>query len=313
MNRRLQRVIIIFLLCIAVLSSCAQPAQQGKNESYSEITWQEQYDLGMRYLAESKLSDAILAFKAAIEIEPKRSEAYLGLAQSYYGLGDIDAAIQTVTQGISAVTDTEELEAYLTQLKGVGEQDALTKEADVVEVNEAQKSVLNALFDTMSAEDYVAAAQILLTSSDLLEAACDDFFDDGYIFNGNGMTMSKQTLGIMAERGRGGADSYASVRYGAFNDSDTSSLVSLSINSWDNEGYSVKKRNTEENFTERYSYTLSGRLFGIQKYYDDGSSNYTYYEEDGSYQVHYYAANSQMSYLDETYDASGNLISSFTR
>lgn len=36
--------------------------------------WQEQYDLGMRYLSEGNYEEAILAFAAAIEIDPLYEE-----------------------------------------------------------------------------------------------------------------------------------------------------------------------------------------------------------------------------------------------
>ena len=42
-------------------------------------TWQEQYDLGQKYLTEGNYEEAILAFTAAIGIDPKRPEAYLSL------------------------------------------------------------------------------------------------------------------------------------------------------------------------------------------------------------------------------------------
>ena len=52
----------------------------------TQARWQEQYDLGMRYLAESDYQQAILAFTEAIIIDEKRPEAYFGRGQSYYGL-----------------------------------------------------------------------------------------------------------------------------------------------------------------------------------------------------------------------------------
>ena len=38
-------------------------------------TWQEQYDRGVRYLEDGNYEEAIIAFTAAIEIDPKRAEA----------------------------------------------------------------------------------------------------------------------------------------------------------------------------------------------------------------------------------------------
>lgn len=48
--------------------------------------WQEQYDLGIKYLSEGNYEEAIIAFTAAIEIDPKQPEAYFGRGQSYYGV-----------------------------------------------------------------------------------------------------------------------------------------------------------------------------------------------------------------------------------
>ena len=47
--------------------------------------WQEQYDLGVRYLQEGKYDDAVLAFTAAIEIDPKRAPAFVGRGDALVG------------------------------------------------------------------------------------------------------------------------------------------------------------------------------------------------------------------------------------
>ena len=63
---------IVILLCCLV--SCTKS---------SEAQWQEQYDLGIRYLSEGNYEEAIIAFTAAIEIDPGQAEAYGGLADAY--------------------------------------------------------------------------------------------------------------------------------------------------------------------------------------------------------------------------------------
>ena len=73
------------LILILGLAGCAQKAADAP-------TWQEQYDLGIKYLEEGNYEEAIIAFNAAIEIDPKRPEAYIGLADVYTALGDTDAA-----------------------------------------------------------------------------------------------------------------------------------------------------------------------------------------------------------------------------
>ena len=60
--------------------------------------WQEQYDLGVRYLSEGNYEEAIIAFTAAIEIDPKRAEAYAGLADVYYAIGEPEKAEQILSQ-----------------------------------------------------------------------------------------------------------------------------------------------------------------------------------------------------------------------
>jgi len=68
-------------------------------------TWQEQYDLGVRYLSEGNYQEAILAFTAAIEIDPKKADAYLGLADVYVAAGDTDAARDILRRGYEATGD----------------------------------------------------------------------------------------------------------------------------------------------------------------------------------------------------------------
>lgn len=67
-----------FLLLVLFLGACAK----------SQPTWQEQYDLGVRYLSEGNYEEAIIAFTAAIEIDPKQASAYVGRGGAYAVLGE---------------------------------------------------------------------------------------------------------------------------------------------------------------------------------------------------------------------------------
>ena len=73
------------------------------------LTWQEQYDLGVRYLSEGNYEEAILAFNAAIEIDPKVEDAYISIVEAYLAQGDIDSAIEILRRGYQA-TASEQLE-----------------------------------------------------------------------------------------------------------------------------------------------------------------------------------------------------------
>lgn len=70
-----------------------------------ETTWQEQYDLGVRYLSEGNYEEAILAFTTAIEIDPRRPEAYLKAAETYEIMGDDAAAAAILERGYAETGD----------------------------------------------------------------------------------------------------------------------------------------------------------------------------------------------------------------
>ena len=89
--------ITALLLTVLLLLSLAACGGKG--------SWQEQYDLGMRYLNEGNYQEAVIAFEAAIKIDPKRPEAYLGAAEAYVGLGDTDSARKILEKGYAATND----------------------------------------------------------------------------------------------------------------------------------------------------------------------------------------------------------------
>ena len=95
-------VLIQFNLC-----ACTQKAP----------TWEEQYDLGVRYLSDANYEEAIIAFTAAIEIDPRKSESYFGLSDCYIAKEDYFQAIQILENcrrdlGISAASEKIEEMLY---------------------------------------------------------------------------------------------------------------------------------------------------------------------------------------------------------
>ena len=64
--------------------------------------WQAQYDLGVRYLNDGNYEEAVIAFTAAIEIDPKKPDGYLRLADAYMGQGDTASALRTLRDGADA-------------------------------------------------------------------------------------------------------------------------------------------------------------------------------------------------------------------
>lgn len=80
--RKISGILAVFIL-LASLSACGQS---------TEAQWQKQYDLGVRYLSEGNYEEAIIAFAAAIEINDKRPEAYIGRGDAYFGVKDYPSA-----------------------------------------------------------------------------------------------------------------------------------------------------------------------------------------------------------------------------
>ena len=72
---------LLIVVLVLGLCSCGQS---------TEAQWQEQYDLGIRYLSEGNYEEAIITFTAAIEIDPNRVEAYMGRGDAYVGSGETD-------------------------------------------------------------------------------------------------------------------------------------------------------------------------------------------------------------------------------
>ena len=96
----MKKCLIVVLSLLLLLTAC------GKKQTAP--TWQEQYDLGVRYLSEGKYEEAIIAFEAAIEIDPKRKEAYTSLAEVYTAQGDTAKAEEVLVQMRKTLEITEE-------------------------------------------------------------------------------------------------------------------------------------------------------------------------------------------------------------
>lgn len=74
------------------------------------------YELGERYLDLMDYEEAIISFRAAIEIDPKNIDAYIGLAKAYEALGKTEEALSALSIGVSA-TGSERLSALVEAVK----------------------------------------------------------------------------------------------------------------------------------------------------------------------------------------------------
>ena len=84
----MKRAILIILGAALMLCACGQ-GTGSQSGSAEQLTWQEQYDLGVRYLEDGNYEEAIIAFTAAIEIDPKRAETYVGRGDAYVEIAKV--------------------------------------------------------------------------------------------------------------------------------------------------------------------------------------------------------------------------------
>lgn len=101
---------LLLILMIGVLSltiGCSCGGAGSDSGSNNSMSWQENYDLGIRLLSEGNYEEAILAFQAAIQIDPKREETYIYLINSHIGIGDYEAAASVLAQGREQIGQSE--------------------------------------------------------------------------------------------------------------------------------------------------------------------------------------------------------------
>ena len=82
---------LLTLILLLGLTACGQGGASSAAPASGGPTWQEQYDLGVRYLSEGSYAEAILAFTAAIDIDPKRPDAFIGRGDAYVGTAQLAA------------------------------------------------------------------------------------------------------------------------------------------------------------------------------------------------------------------------------
>ncbi len=94
--KKLLSLILAIVLTMALFTSCAEPA-----EALTSVY----LNLGEKYLTDLNYEEAIVYFNKVIEVEPKNARAYLGSAEAYEALGDIDSAISILANALSEFSD----------------------------------------------------------------------------------------------------------------------------------------------------------------------------------------------------------------
>jgi len=103
--------LLALILCLT-LFACSKKVSNEATTQSAFMSWQEQYDLGIRLLNEGNYEEAILVFQTMIQINPKRSEGYQKLADAYVAVGEYEKAASVLADGFQ-VTGVASLEQQL--------------------------------------------------------------------------------------------------------------------------------------------------------------------------------------------------------
>ena len=139
------KVFLTLMLVVALSTvACGRTVENTVSSDVENAiaSWQEQYDLGMRYLEEGDYEQAIVAFTAVIGIDPKQVDAYINLANIYIEQEDYENAVSILQKGLESCDETETLNEKLSevnQLIAEKESEAAKEEAARLENEKLQE------------------------------------------------------------------------------------------------------------------------------------------------------------------------------
>lgn len=111
-----KRAMALFAVWVLVLGLCGcGPSGTAAGGGSAELTYQDYYNLGIRYLSEGNYQEAIIAFTAAIEIDPKQAPAYVGRGDAYVLSGETEENLEAAKADYEKALELDETneDAYL--------------------------------------------------------------------------------------------------------------------------------------------------------------------------------------------------------
>lgn len=140
-----KKIGMIAAIVILILAAFLAPVIKQRN---MQKRFEEQMDLGNRYLLEQNYEAAIVAFGKAIEIDPRQAESYRKMAEAYVGLGDYENAVLTLEKGYE-FTGEESLKEYQEEVMQIKER------------QERKEAVIQGLYEACLVSDEDGLYEIL--------------------------------------------------------------------------------------------------------------------------------------------------------
>ena len=279
-------------LLLSVLCSCGQNAP----------TWQEQYDLGVRYLSEGNYEEAVIAFTAAIEIDPKRAEAYVGRGDAYIGSGETADNLTAALADYEAALELDETSAAA----WLGLADVYIRQGEYDKALEVLREALEKTGNDQSIADKLAEMEGGTFADSMARVRRSNSYDlDG--------TLISYTEYAYNEAGKKcGWKNYASEGTGGTFTLTNSCEVTFGANGLPEKNQFFEADGTPSHYDtfvydetgrkkEQYRYETDGDLFIYFNFYYDTNGRESKYEE-------YWPDGSMISYYISEYDDAGRLL-----
>ena len=300
---------ILFLLILLLLSGCAADVETPATSAIttfaatqaetttSDNTFEYHYNLGVRYLSEGNYQEAILAFTAAIEIDPKSAPAFVGRGDAYIGNEEQADSISLAKSDYETALDLDDRLAAA----WLGLVDVYIRTGDFDKAEETLRRALEVNPDDPALTGKLSEMQSgeIRDSSNRVHKSIS-FLPDG--------TLHTYTIYEYNSAGH----KRAWTHYDADNQITGSCIVdfdaqgrSQQYNHFDAQGqpsyYATFEYNEKNQLAEQYVYNTDGELehYFVFEYDEQGRRiQYSGFQSDGS----------RYGYWVAEYDDSGNLI-----
>ncbi len=308
---------------------------------------QKQLDLGQKYLEEMNYEEAVVAFEAAIEIDPMSVDAYLGLVEVYIRTEEFDTALEYAKKGYEATGD-ERLKEKMEMIESENKARELQKQLDLgqqyleeMNYEEAATAFKAAIeIDPMSVDAYLGLVEVYIRTGEFdaaleyakkgYEATGDerlkekiDMIESGDITASNGWEIKTSHYD-----GEGVLKWYEVHQYGEYGPANISvysadgGLVDEGEYQYDEEGrvlaswvmvWDKASAVGVELYKNEYEYDSEGNQIAERSYDSDGTlDSYTEneYDLEGNLitERRYNGDGTLDSYTEYEYDSEGNMI-----
>lgn len=235
-----------------------------------------QLELAQRYLLDEDYEQAIVAYEIIIEIDPRNVDAYLGLAEAYAAVDDLENAVK-ILEKAAKQTDSDEILAMMENYTAEIEQ--REQQAALIETEVMQETV-ETMVKSQESEitDRVSETGLAVAWTERQECGNGAYIVHSFDSNGNCIKLENYD-----EDGKlshyyiySGHDSNGySTRQESYDGDGT--FEGFSIRSYDNNG-KIKEESYDENsiYTgfQIYSYDNNGNLILEETHWVDELSYY---------------------------------------